>query len=294
MTSHPTEVGIVGLGLMGSALAQRLVARGFRVVGYDIRLERREMLATLSGVAVMASAADVLSRCQFVLLSLPTHHEVRAVLTESAGQLHEGQIIVDTTTGDPASSVVVARELAARNVAYLDGTISGSSEQARAGDVVWMIGSERAALDRCASVLRELGREVFHTGPPGSGAKMKLVSNLVLGLNRAALAEGLAFAEILGLDAAAALRVLRASAAYSRIMDAKGEKMVSGDYSPQAKLSQHLKDVRLIRAAGAEMGMDLPLSATHEGILERAEAQGLGDLDNSALIEALRRRSGTP
>jgi 3-hydroxyisobutyrate dehydrogenase-like beta-hydroxyacid dehydrogenase len=123
---------------------------------------------------------------------------------------------------------------------------------------------------------------------------MKLVSNLVLGLNRAALAEGLAFAEALGLAAAAALRVLRASAAYSRIMDAKGEKMVSGDFSPQARLSQHLKDVRLIRAAGAERGMDLPLSAAHEAILERAEALGLGDLDNSALIEALRRRSGTP
>jgi 3-hydroxyisobutyrate dehydrogenase-like beta-hydroxyacid dehydrogenase len=294
MTSHPTEVGIVGLGLLGSALAGRLAARGFRVAGYDLRAERREAMAALGTIAVVATAAGVLSRCELVLLSLPTHHEVRGVLTENVDQLRGGQIIVDTTTGDPASSVVMARELAARNVAYLDGTISGNSDQARAGDVVWMIGGDRAALDRCAGVLRELGREVFHTGPPGSGAKMKLVTNLVLGLNRAALAEGLAFAEVLGLDPAEALRVLRAGAAYSRIMDTKGEKMVSGDFAPQAKLSQHLKDVRLIRAAGAEQGMDLPLSATHEAILEHALALGLGELDNSALIEALRRRSGTP
>jgi 3-hydroxyisobutyrate dehydrogenase-like beta-hydroxyacid dehydrogenase len=123
---------------------------------------------------------------------------------------------------------------------------------------------------------------------------MKLVTNLVLGLNRAALAEGLAFAESLGLDAAASLRVLRSSAAYSRVMDTKGEKMVQGEYTPQARLSQHLKDVRLIRAAGTSAGAELPLSAAHKALLERAVEMGLGDLDNSAVIEAVRRLRRTP
>jgi 3-hydroxyisobutyrate dehydrogenase-like beta-hydroxyacid dehydrogenase len=283
MNTPPSPVGLIGLGLMGSALAARLVAQGHPVVGFDIRPERR-INAT--------STADVFAQCPLVFLSLPTHHEVNAVLFESAGQLRAGQIIIDTTTGEPANSEALARSLSEKGVSYLDGTISGNSDQARAGDIVWMVGGETTALWRCASLLRQLGRELVHTGPAGSGARMKLVTNLALGLNRAALAESLAFAEALGLDASEALRVLRSSAAHSRVMDAKGEKMLKRDFAPQAMLSQHLKDVRLIRAEAARAGLGLPLTAAHELLLQRAEEMGLGELDNSAVIEALRGRGG--
>ena len=117
---------------------------------------------------------------------------------------------------------------------------------------------------------------------------MKLVTNLVLGLNRAALAEGLAFAESLGLDASRALTVLGESMAYSRVMDTKGAKMVQGNFTPQAKLSQHLKDVRLILEAAGGAGAELPLSQAHRLLLEAAEAAGLGELDNSAIIRAIK------
>ena len=119
---------------------------------------------------------------------------------------------------------------------------------------------------------------------------MKLVSNLVLGLNRAALAEGLAFAEVLGLDADATLQVLQGSAAYSRQMDTKGRKMIDRDFAPQAKLSQHLKDVRLMLHAATAAGLTLTLTDAHRQLLERAEALGFGDRDNSAVVEAARGR----
>ena len=112
---------------------------------------------------------------------------------------------------------------------------------------------------------------------------MKLVTNLVLGLNRAALAEGLVLAEELGVDGKQAFDVLRRSMAYSRIMDTKGEKMLTRDFTPQARLSQHLKDVRLILASSR---MPLPLSEAHRALLEKAEALGFGDADNSAVISA--------
>ena len=115
---------------------------------------------------------------------------------------------------------------------------------------------------------------------------MKLVSNLVLGLNRAALAEGLVFAQAIGLDAEAALDVLMNTMAHSRIMDTKGRKMVEGDFRTQARLSQHLKDIRLILAAAAAAGQALPLSEVHSRLLEAAEAAGFGDADNSAVIRA--------
>jgi 3-hydroxyisobutyrate dehydrogenase-like beta-hydroxyacid dehydrogenase len=111
----------------------------------------------------------------------------------------------------------------------------------------------------------------------------------VLGLNRAALAEGVLFAEAIGVPAESALEALKAGAAYSRAMDVKGRKMIEGDFRPQAKLSQHLKDVRLILESAARARLALPLSEAHRGLLERAEALGLGELDNSAVLEALRR-----
>ena len=128
---------------------------------------------------------------------------------------------------------------------------------------------------------------MFHTGPAGTGAKMKLVTNLVLGLNRAALAEGLAFAESIGLDPALSLAVMRGSFAYSRIMDTKGERMIRGDFAADARLSQHLKDVRLIVDIGRHAGLPMPLSAAHREVLEEAETAGYGELDNSAIIKVL-------
>jgi 3-hydroxyisobutyrate dehydrogenase-like beta-hydroxyacid dehydrogenase len=119
------------------------------------------------------------------------------------------------------------------------------------------------------------------------------VSNLVLGLNRAALAEGLALAEALKIDLDASLEVLRGSGAYSKQMDTKGPKMVRSQYSVQARLSQHLKDVRLMLQCSEELGLELPLTQAHRRLLEKAQLQGLGDLDNSAIFEALRARGNS-
>ena len=201
--------------------------------------------------------------------------------------LAPGTVILDATTGDPDVSVEIGRILAERGVAYLDTTVSGSSAQASAGETLFMVGGPKEPFDQCEGLFRVLAGQTIHTGPCGTGAKMKLVTNLVVGLNRAALAEGLVFATMLGLDAANALEVLRASMAYSRIMDTKGGKMVRGDFEPQARLSQHLKDVRLILAAAARTGQHLPLSQAHRELLERAEQLGLGALDNSAILRAI-------
>jgi 3-hydroxyisobutyrate dehydrogenase-like beta-hydroxyacid dehydrogenase len=146
-----------------------------------------------------------------------------------------------------------------------------------------MAGGDADVFDRCRELFAKFSREAIHVGPSGSGAKMKLVTNLVLGLNRAALAEGLALAWDLHLNPAETLNVLRRSMAYSRIMDTKGEKMITQDFTPQAKLSQHLKDVRLMLSASS---IPLPLTETHRQLLEKAEALGFGDADNSALIKA--------
>ena len=177
--------------------------------------------------------------------------------------------------------------MAAQGVRYLDAPISGSSEQTRRGEATVIVSGERAAFEACQDLWQTLGRRVIYAGSSGSAAKMKLVSNLVLGLNRAALAEGLRFAEAIGVAPGAALEVLTGSMAYSRVMDVKGRKMIEGDFAVQARLSQHLKDVRLILAAAAEAGLSLPLSEIHRRLLEQAEDAGFGELDNSAIIQVI-------
>lgn len=137
---------------------------------------------------------------------------------------------------------------------------------------------------------QNLAAATDYLGSWGNAGKMKLATNLVLGLNRAALAEGLVFAEAVGLSPDDALNVLLNSPAYSRIMDAKGPKMVHGDFEPQARLAQHIKDVRLMLDEAARSGASLPMSTTHLQLLEEAVAARLGELDNSAIIRAIKDR----
>ena len=281
-----SRLGLIGTGLLGSALAERLIAGGFAVTGYDLAPDRLAIFRGLGGTAA-ADAAAVFLRHSRIILSLPTNREVAAVVRDHTAGLQPGAIIIDTTTGDPATAELLARELAARGVTYLDATVSGSSAQVRDGAAIMMVGGDAAAYAACGDIFVKLGCETHHTGGPGTGARMKLVTNVVLGLNRAALAEGLALARGLGLDAAQALTIMQHGPAYSRIMDRKGSKMLTGDFAPEARLSQHLKDVNLILQHGQAAGLPMPLSTAHRAVLESAEAAGLGALDNSAIIQVL-------
>jgi 3-hydroxyisobutyrate dehydrogenase-like beta-hydroxyacid dehydrogenase len=276
------QVGIVGLGLVGSALAGRLLEQGRSVRGYDTDHARMEALAAAGGTPCDSAAAAAASGT--VLLCLPTLAVSKAVVAEMCGELRPGAIVADVTTGSPEETAALERALAGRGVSYVETLIGGSSTLVRAGEAITLCGGDRAAFERLEALLRACFREVFYLGACGNGSRMKLVFNLVLGLNRAVLAEGLAFAEANGIDPAAALPILRAGPAFSRVMDAKGRRMVEHDFQPEARLAQHLKDVRIIRSLGEKTGARLPLTALHERMLEQAVANGHGGDDNSAII----------
>lgn len=282
-------VGVIGLGLMGSALAGRFRGGGLRVVGFDPRDEFWQRLAAIGGEPA-TSARDVFAAAEVVVLSLPNSDVVAAVVDEVRPT--KGTRIIDTTTGDPDATAELGRRLAADGVEYLDATLTGSSRHAEAGELVVTAGGPAGVFRDCEGLFRLFARQWFHVGPWGSGARTKLVVNLVLGLNRAVLAEGLAFARACGLDPAAVLDVLRSGVAYSRVMDTKGRKMIAGDFAPEAKLSQHLKDVRLILAAARRAGAAVPLSELHELLLAGLEQRGFGEADNSAVIRAFDPGSG--
>jgi 3-hydroxyisobutyrate dehydrogenase-like beta-hydroxyacid dehydrogenase len=276
------HLGLIGAGLIGSALTERLHAAGFSLVVTDVDAGKVQALVDAGWCQAAENAAEVFARCRRIILSLPDDAVVRAVLQSAPPP--PDTLLLDTSTGDPAAARALAAALAEKGVRYVDATISGSSEQVRRGEVLVMAGGTAADVAEGADLFAAFAARVIHTGPAGTGAAMKLVTNLVLGLNRAALAEGLIFAETLGISKSQALDVLLGSAAHSKIMESKGPKMVSGDFTPAARLSQHLKDVRLMLTAAGET--PLPLSAAHRLLLETAESAGHGTLDNSALIRA--------
>jgi len=153
--------------------------------------------------------------------------------------------------------------------------------------VLVFAGGTAADVESVRELLESFAAEVRYVGPTGTAARWKLVHNLILGLHRAVLAEGLALAEAMGLDAASLLDVLRRTPASSAVMTTKGPKMLSRDFAPQATVRQHLKDVRLIIETAARAGADVPLSRLHQELLERAIALGYSEADNSAIVMAL-------
>jgi 3-hydroxyisobutyrate dehydrogenase-like beta-hydroxyacid dehydrogenase len=172
----------------------------------------------------------------------------------------------------------------------LETPVSGASGQVSRGEGVGLIGGDAEIVRAAEPVLRALFASYFHIGKIGDGGRAKLAVNLILGLNRLALAEGLVFAERLGLDPEAFLKVARSSAAYSQVMDVKGSKMVRNEFAAEGRVAQHLKDVHLMLEQAERLKQRLPLLEIHAEVLEACIGQGEGDFDNSAVIREIRRR----
>ncbi|MCA8995404.1 MAG: NAD(P)-dependent oxidoreductase [Planctomycetaceae bacterium] len=286
-------VGLIGIGLAGGALAKRWLDNGWTVVGYDPDPERRTYLQEQRGSPV-GSEIDVAHECQRIVLSLPTSHVASDVLDRILPVLAADAIIVDTTTGEPKTMIEMARRVTSRGRAYLDAPIAGSSEHIRKGEAVFLVGGLDEDLDRCLDLLVAASSRILHVGEAGAGAKMKLVTNLVLGLHRLVLAEGLSFAQACGIDPQKAFQALIESPAKSEAMLAKGPKMLSGDFTAQARLRQHFKDVQLIQSAAEDMSASIPLTNLHAGILRELIDRDLGDFDNSVILKAFVDQLGPP
>jgi len=279
------RIGIIGIGLLGSALADRLIEAGHAVVGFDVDRSKCDALKARGG-AIRESADSLIRECDSVLLSLPTSKIVSDVLRDAEKSLRPNISIIDTTTGDPEEIEDLGNRLATLNIDYVEAKVAGSSDQTRRGDAVLLLAGNKDCVNRSQTLIDAVSPKSYYLGSVGAATRFKLVHNLVLGLHRAVLAEGLLFGQALGFDPALTLSILEGTPAASRVMQTKGQKMVSRDYAPQATLSQHLKDVRLIVKEADRLNAATPLSILHQSLLERAQSAGYGDADNSAIVEA--------
>jgi len=288
-------LGLVGLGLMGNAIARRLIQAGNKVVGYDISDARRQEFRELGGVAVL-SLQEIARECNIILLSVLTISQVEDVL-EGKGGLAQNlspskgpYIVLCTITAEPEALIRLAQRVKGQEIEFLDTPVSGTSQQLLDGDGLGLVAGDLEAIKKVQRILDIIYPRQCYTGAAGTATKTKLAINHILGLNRAALAEGLVFADRLGLDLEKFLEIARQSAAYSQIMDVKGRKMIERDFTPSGKISQHLKDFRIIRNQAEKLGQQLPFAQKLIEILEACERHGDGDLDNAISIEEIRRR----
>ncbi len=282
------NIGIIGLGLVGKAIARRLIAAGYTVHGYDIAAPARAN-ATAIGVHVQPGAAEVAASAGILFLCMMDSNDRRALLwgeTQLAKTLPQGTVLLDASTARPEDIVVDNARLAAQGVRLVDVCLSGSSEVIARGEALALVGDreENAAY---RELLNPFTKRQYFFGAPGAGNRMKLIVNMVFGLNRLVLAEALGLAAKADFDLNTVLDVLKSGETYSACMDAKGPKMIAGVYDPPvARLAQHFKDVELILELAQALGARVPVSEVHARLLRKLVDTGAGDLDNAAVFKA--------
>jgi len=290
-------VGLIGAGLMGSAIAQRLVGAGNEVLAYDVDAQKRSAIGAV-GAIPQASLGAVISRCEISVICVFSTAQVAAVIEGPGGALETmagaergARVFIVTSTCDPDELAALASRVEPRGAHVLEVPISGTSRQVAQGDGVGLVGGERAVLEKAAPVLDAFLKIRHDLGAVGNGSRAKLAVNLILGLNRAALAEGLVFAGQLRLDPVAFLDVARGSAAYSQVMDVKGQLMARREFQPpQSRVDQSLKDFNLMLSQARVAGQELPFATVYARMLEDCVAHGEAEWDNAAIAEAIARR----
>jgi 3-hydroxyisobutyrate dehydrogenase-like beta-hydroxyacid dehydrogenase len=287
MAPNKQPVGVIGVGLMGEVYARRLVAAGFAVTGFDVDPAKTARLANFGAQA--GTLADIAQKCEPIVVAVFNTEQVEDVVENALVPAASGKIVLVTSTCDPDRIAALGARVGSR-LRFLETPVSGTSEQVRQGDGVGLIGGDQKIAADAAPVLDALFAKSFHIGKIGDGGRAKLAVNLILGLNRLALAEGLVFAARLGLDPAAFLDVARRSAAASQVMDTKGPKMIGGDFAPEGRVRQTLKDTQLMLDQARKAGQQLPLLQIHADVLQACVRHGDSEQDNSIVIEEIRRR----
>lgn len=289
-------MGIVGVGLLGSAVAGVLLQAGYEVVGYDVLPEKVAALAAQGGKRA-GSAAEVARRAGVVFTILPTLPSVEEALTGPEGVLEGGgtdTTIIQMSTISPDLATRMEGAARAQGAAFLDAPVSGTSSMVARRESVVTVGGDRAAFERCLPVLEALAKRVFHVGACGMGSHLKLVTNLVMGLNGVVLAEGLTLARRAGLDLAQTLEILGQGAAASKMLEVRGPLMLEGRFAPLMKIDLFLKDIRLILEDAQELHVPLPLTGMMQQLYTAAVSGGQGTQDLSGIIRVYEALAGLP
>jgi L-threonate 2-dehydrogenase len=282
-------VGIIGLGIMGGAIARNLVDRGWRVIGFDTDGARRAELAR-GDVGVAADAVDVARDAPIVMTSLPSPAAALDVAQAIAGSSVPPRIVVELSTLAIADKLRFAAILQAAGHIALDCPLSGTGAQARDRDLVVYASGDSHAIERCMGLFADFARQSADLGRFGNGSRMKFVANHLVAIHNVATAEAMILAERAGLDPKMVVDMVGPGAGGSRMFQMRAPMMVEGLYEPATmKMSTWSKDMAIIAEFADEVGCATPLFSLTQPVYAEAMAMGLGDQDTAAVFEVLKK-----
>jgi 3-hydroxyisobutyrate dehydrogenase-like beta-hydroxyacid dehydrogenase len=281
-------VGIIGLGIMGGAIARNLVERGWTVVGFDTEPARRSELA-LAGVTIEDSTSAVAISASTIMTSLPTAGAAHAVAADIAGCGQPTRIVIELSTLTIADKARFKAILDAAGHIALDCPLSGTGAQAAVRDLVVYASGDAAAIARCADLFADFAKQSADLGVYGNGSRMKFVANHLVAIHNVASAEAMLLAERAGLDLNQVIEMIAPGAGGSRMFQMRAPMMASRNYEPATmRISTWKKDMAIIAEFAGEIGCETPLFSMTQPVYSKAMAMGLGDQDTAAVFEVLK------
>ena len=285
------SVAMIGLGIMGGAIARNLLAAGFSVSGYDLDAGKMATLAR-DGVRGANSAVGAVGGASIALTSLPSVEALDDTVAMLVAASQPGLVVVEISTFPIEAKEAARDRLAAAGMMLLDCPLSGTGAQAVTRDLAVYASGEREAYDRAEPVFRGFARASHFLGAFGNGSKMKFIANLLVAVHNVASAEAMVLGMKAGLDPDAIVKVIASGAGTSRVFELRAPLMAKRDYAPTMKIDIWQKDMAIIAEFARALGVTLPTFAASAPLYDAAQAAGLGGDDTAAVAEIIAAQAG--
>ena len=288
MTTSPLKLGFIGLGIMGTPMAGHLIKAGHQLFIYTVGKIAPEIAE--SGATICTNAKGVAERADIVFIMVPDTPDVAAVLFNDGGVaagLSKGKTVVDMSSISPIETKEFAKKINALGCDYLDAPVSGGEVGAKAASLTIMVGGPEGAFALVKPLFELMGKNITLVGGNGDGQTTKVANQIIVALNIAAVGEALLFASKAGADPAKVRQALMGGFAASRILEVHGERMIKRTFAPGFRIGLHQKDLNLALAGARALGVALPQTAGAAQLMQACAANGMQDLDHSALVRAL-------
>lgn len=292
--SNLPKIAWIGLGIMGSPMAENLIKAGYTVTGYTLEADKLERLAAAGGTAA-TSVAEAVADADVIITMVPASPHVEALAYGPDGILHHarrGALLIDMSSITPQTSIDLAKAAADKGIRVLDAPVSGGEAGALEAVLSIMAGGEQADFDAARPILEALGKTIVLCGPHGAGQTVKAANQLIVAVNIQACAEAVVFLEKSGVDLTAALDVLGGGLAGSTVLTRKKDNFKNRDFQPGFRIDLHHKDMGIVTDAARTVGAALPVGTLVASLVASLRAQGDGGLDHSALLRGVERLSG--
>ena len=278
------KIGFIGIGIMGKPMAKNLMDAGYSLVAYDINKDALEEMVAY-GAEKGSSCQEVASLCDVIITMLPNSPDVKKVVLGKEGVIEgvkKGQVLIDMSSIAPLVSQEIAKELYEKGVEMLDAPVSGGQEKAQSGTLAIMVGGKEEVFKKYKAILEVMGKPVL-VGDIGAGETTKLVNQVIVAINIAAVAEGLILGKKAGVDPERIFEAIKGGLAGSQCLTDKAPRMFKGNYDPGFRMKLHVKDLNNVLETSRELHTAMPLSAQVMEMMQVLMAEGHTELDHGAL-----------